>query len=88
MSDIRTYSSNSTASAVLPKENCTRRVERFAQYLHEFKSVLEEEFNDISKKAEQKPCKAFTDKLQSLAAIYQAEDNLYYWYVKSKKPKQ
>lgn len=67
------------------KENYTERVEAFVRHLHEFKEVIKQEFDDLAKKSETKKCKAFDDKMAALSAIYQAEKDLYFWYVENKK---
>lgn len=86
MSNIGNYnSSNNNPVSYAKKEGYTEKVEKFVQYLHDFKDILQQEFDDLEKKSETKPCKAFDEKMAGLSAIYQAEKDLYYWYVENKK---
>ena len=88
MSSIENYpnkymSQNSISYA--KKASYTEKIEAFAKHLHEFKGVIKQEFEDLEKRSETKACKAFDEKMASLSAIYQAEKDLYYWYVENKK---
>lgn len=83
---IETYNKNNVAPiSHAKKEDCTLKIEKFVQYLHEFLPVIEEEFNSLESKSKVKPNKAFDDKMAGLAAIFNAEKDLYYWYVTNKK---
>lgn len=86
MSNISTYNKASNAPiSYAKKESYTERIQKFAEYLHNFLPVIQQEFDDLEQKSQKKPCKAFDDKMNSLSAIYQAEKDLYYWYVENKK---
>lgn len=86
---IATYNPQAQAPINYAKpQDFTAKVKDFAQHLHAFLPTLEAEFNDLEKKAQTKPCKAFDDKMASLSAIYNAEKNLYYWYVENCKRQQ
>ncbi len=85
MSNIENYRSNDAPISYAKKEDYTSKVQSFIEYLHKFLPVLQQEFDDLEKKAQSKPCKAFDDKMKGLAAIYQAEKDLYYWYVVNRK---
>ncbi len=88
MSNIETFTNkylNQNPISYAKKESYTEKVEAFVIHLHAFKEVIKQEFDDLEKKAEVKPCKAFDDKMAALSAIYQAEKDLYYWYVENKK---
>lgn len=67
------------------KSTYTERVQNFVKYLHEFLPILKQEFEDLAEKAEVKPCKPFDDKMKGLSAIYNAEKDLYYWYIEKAK---
>ncbi len=86
MRNIEKYNTEDLAPiSYAKKENYTERIEKFVQYLHDFKPIIEQEFDNLLKKSETKPCKAFDDKLKNLSAIYKAEKDLYYWYIENKK---
>lgn len=76
---------NSTPISYAKKESYTEQVQKFVQYLHNFIPTITQEYDDLEKKSEKKPCKAFEDKMAGLAAIYSAEKDLYYWYVENCK---
>lgn len=86
MSNIATYNKQNVAPiSYAKKPDFTNRVQEFVQHLHDFMPVIQQEFDDLEKRTETKPCKAFDDKMSGLAAIYQAEKDLYYWYVENQK---
>lgn len=83
---IETYNKeNATSKSYVKKEDCTMKIEKFVQYLHDFIPTITEEFNSLEEKSKIKPNKAFDDKMAGLAAIFNAEKDLYYWYVTNKK---
>lgn len=88
MSNIGNYSSTSSSSSYVKKESYTDEVKRFVEYLHKFMPTIIKEYDDLEKRREAKPCKAFDDKLKGLNDIYLAEKALYYWYVEQPKGKQ
>lgn len=59
----------------------TERIIKFIKYLHEFRSALEQEYNDLEALQAKKPNDKFPIKMDNLAAIYQAEGPLYELYV-------
>ena len=87
MSNIANYKSNNTAAPIsyAKRESYTEKVQKFIKYLHEFMPVITQEFDDLEQRSKTKPCKAFDDKMSGLAAIFQAEKDLYYWYVENAK---
>lgn len=82
---IENYNRSNTPISYARKEDYTEKVQRFVENLHELLPVLQAEFDDLEKKSQTKPCKAFDDKMAGLSAIYQAEKDLYYWYVENRK---
>lgn len=86
MLTIENYNQIEQAPISYAKQNvCTEKVQQFVQHLHEFLPILKQEFEDLAEKAEVKPCKPFDDKMKGLAAIYNAEKDLYYWYIEKAK---
>lgn len=90
MSNIETYvnleNTDTTVNYSKINEN-TKRVQKFAQYLHDFLPILEEEFNDLENLQNKKPNRAFPIKMEALSNIYKAAKPLYEWYVeKAKRP--
>lgn len=88
MSNIGNYSNagntvNPTSYAKL--SNTTEKIEKFAEYLHEFRPVLEKEFDDLEKLSASHSNAIFPIKMQALADIYKAAEPLYEWYVVKKK---
>ena len=59
----------------------TERIVKFVKYLHEFRSCLEKEYNDLEALQAKNPNAKFPIKMDNLAAIYQAEGPLYDLYV-------
>jgi hypothetical protein len=88
MSNISNYSNagspvNPTSYAKL--NNTTEKIEKFAEYLHEFLPVLEKEFDDLEKLSVDHSNAVFPIKMQALADIYRAAEPLYEWYVVKRK---
>ena len=88
MSNIGNYSNagspvNPTSYAKLGSN--TEKVEKFAAYLHQFKPVLEQEFDDLEKLSQKHNNEVFPIKMQALSDIYKAAGPLYEWYVEKKK---
>ena len=63
------------------KSNFTTEVIEFVKALHNALPSIEKEYEDIAMRRKDKDCKAFKDKMDGLAWLAQAHDNLYYWYV-------
>ena len=83
---IETYNKDTDNLVSYPKKEVyTAKVEQFVSLLHEFLPVLKQEFEDLEEKSKVKPCKPFKDKMASLSAIYNAEKDLYYWYIETKR---
>ena len=87
MSNIGNYKNNYTSTSIKVgvADNNTEKVRKFVEYLHSFIPAIEKEFDDLERRAQTKPCKAFEDKMGGLSAIFQAEKDLYYWYVEHRK---
>ena len=86
MSNIENYNKMEKAPISYAKrEFYSDEVRSFVEKLHDFIPVIKQEFEDLDKKSQVKPCKAFDDKMAGLSAIYNAEKDLYYWYVENKK---
>lgn len=90
MSNIANYSTVSNANNPIgyAKLNSnTQKVQKFAQYLHDFLPVLEAEFNDLELKSNKSANEVFPIKMAALSDIYKAAAPLYEWYVeKAKRP--
>lgn len=86
MSNIANYNKNqNNPISYAKRESYTEMVQQFVKNLHDFIPIITQEFDDLEKKAQVKPCKAFDDKMNGLSAIFQAEKDLYYWYVENCK---
>ena len=88
MSNIGNYKNNyinTNTQANTPVNSNTEKIRKFVEYLHNFIPAIEKEFDDLEKRSQTKSCKAFEDKMGGLSAIYQAEKNLYYWYIEHRK---
>ncbi len=87
MSNIANYSSTECATPpnYVKLNGTTQKVQKFAEYLHNFLPVLEEEFNDLENMSKSHSNKVFPIKMSALASIYQAAKPLYEWYVEKAK---
>lgn len=63
------------------KSNFTTEVIEFVKTLHNVLPSIEKEYEDIAMRRETKDCKAFKEKMDALAWLTLAHDNLYYWYI-------
>lgn len=88
MSNIASYSTMSNANNPIgyAKLNSnTQKIQKFAEYLHDFLPVLEQEFNDLELKSQKHPNEVFPIKMAALSDIYKAAKPLYEWYVQKAK---
>ena len=86
MSNIENFNKMEQAPiSYAKKEFYSDKIRNFVEKLHNFIPVIIQEFDDLEKRSQTKPCKAFDDKMAGLSAIYNAEKSLYYWYVENKK---
>lgn len=88
MSNIGNYSSTGTSenqvNYVKLNDN-TQKVQKFAQYLHDFLPILEKEFDDLENLNAKNPNRVFPIKMEALSSIYRAAMPLYEWYVEKAK---
>lgn len=92
MSNIDNYKNGGSSNPYQKKENFTRKVVDFIKEYDNIIPYVIKEFDDIDKKAETKPCKAFDEKREGLQALKKLHDhdffqNLLYWYVKEPENK-
>lgn len=86
MSNISNYNANAGKPVQYVKVNdTTKKVQKFAKYLHDFLPVLQAEFDSLESINEVKPNEVFPIKMQALSDIYNAAQPLYEWYVAKAK---